>query len=325
MAARTEPTSSAQPAQVLDLRRVDVRRMEPLLREETAAWQRTLEWDFTRSADLVRRFVDMHALNGCALIDGGELAGYSYFVLEEHKGLIGDLYVRDRFRSRDNENLLLSRVLAAIGATRSVRRTEAQLMLFDSHLTRPVPYAGCVAAYERKFMRVTLDRANLPPARLRASLALERWQDYHQEPAANLIAACYSGHVDSLINDQYRSLAGARRFLHNIVQYPGCGAFYRPASWVAIEPLSGRLCGISLASQVASGCGHITQICVAPEYREVGAGYAMLRQSLAALRDFGCRSASLTVTATNREAVSLYERVGFGVLRQFCAYVWEGI
>ena len=42
----------------------------------------------------MRRFVDMRALNGSALVEDGEVAGYMYYVLEEDKGLIGDLYVR---------------------------------------------------------------------------------------------------------------------------------------------------------------------------------------------------------------------------------------
>ena len=41
-----------------------------------------------------------------------------------------------------------------------------------------------------------------------------------------LIAAAYKGHVDATINDQYGSVTGARRFIHNIVQYPGCGRFF---------------------------------------------------------------------------------------------------
>ena len=134
----------------------------------------------------------------------------------------------------------------------------------------------------------------------------------------------YTGHVDSRINDQYRSAAGARRFLYNIVQYPGCGAFYRPASYAAFDAGSGRLCGISLASLVAPECGHITQICVSPSVRGTGIGHALLRASLTTLRDMGCRSASLTVTAANDDAVELYKRVGFNVARRFSAYVWEG-
>jgi len=138
-----------------------------------------------------------------------------------------------------------------------------------------------------------------------------------------LIAAAYDGHIDSRINDQYRSPAGARRFLHNIVQYPGCGTFYRPASYAAFDALSGRMCGVSLASIVAPDTGHITQICVTPSARGTGTGHELLRNSLTTLREMGCTSASLTVTAANEDAVRLYERVGFTTVRQFTAYVWE--
>jgi ribosomal protein S18 acetylase RimI-like enzyme len=84
------------------------------------------------------------------------------------------------------------------------------------------------------------------------------------------------------------------------------------------------LCGISLASVVARECGHITQICVSGSVRGTGIGYELLRRSLTTLRDIGCRSASLTVTAANDDAVALYERVGFHTARRFSAYVWEG-
>jgi ribosomal protein S18 acetylase RimI-like enzyme len=81
---------------------------------------------------------------------------------------------------------------------------------------------------------------------------------------------------------------------------------------------------VSLASLVAPDCGHITQICVAPEVQGTGVGYELLRQSLTTLRDVRCRAASLTVTAANTQAVALYERVGFETIRRFSAFVWEG-
>jgi ribosomal protein S18 acetylase RimI-like enzyme len=173
-------------------------------------------------------------------------------------------------------------------------------------------------------MRLDLGGAALAEGKVRRPMYLEKWSDHYQEAAAQLIAAAYVGHIDGRINDQYRSPGGARRFLYNITQYPGCGVFYRPASYVALEAISGRLCGISLASLVAAGCGHITQICVTPAVRGTGIGHALLRQSLTILRDADCRSATLTVTAANEDAVTLYERVGFRTVRRFPAYVWEG-
>jgi ribosomal protein S18 acetylase RimI-like enzyme len=245
-------------------------------------------------------------------------------VLEDNKGLIGDLYVREEWRSVEAENRLLEAGLAAILANRSVRRIESQLMMLRHTPQRPIPHAEHVTGFERNFMRIDFTLAALEEGRVRHPIYIERWSDHYQDAAAQLIASAYAGHIDSRINDQYRNPAGARRFLYNIVQYPGCGASYRPASCAAFDAPSGRLCGISLASIVAPECGHITQICVSPSVRGTGAGYTMLRHSLTTLRDMGCRTASLTVTAANTDAVALYERVGFQIARRFSAYVWEG-
>ena len=323
MAARLNPAPSGPP-EIADLRRLSARDLEPLLEEETTAWRDEIEWDFDKSADLVRRFVDLRALNGSALIEGGEATGYVYYVLEENKALIGDLYVRRNIRTVERENLLLESALEPIMGNSFIRRIESQLMMLGLAPGREASYAGYLSVYERNFMRLDLGRAALAEGNVRRPMYLEKWSEHYQDAAAQLIAAAYLGHIDSRINDQYRSTAGARRFLYNITQYPGCGAFYRPASYVALEAMSGRLYGISLASLVAPECGHITQICVTPAVRGTGIGHALLRQSLIALREADCRSASLTVTAANEDAVALYERVGFRTVRRFPAYVWEG-
>jgi len=323
MAARLNP-APLRPPEIVDLRRLSARDLEPLLQEETAAWRDELEWDFDKSADLVRRFVDLRALNGSALVEDGDVTGYLYYVIEDNKGLIGDLYVRREWRTPDRERLLLEWALEAVMACPSVSRIESQLMMLRFTVERSVPRGDCASAFERNFMRVDLRRCSLAEGRVRRPMYIERWSDHYTDGAAQLISAAYAGHIDSRINDQYRSAAGARRFLYNIVQYPGCGAFYRAASYAAFEASTGRMCGISLASMVAPECGHITQICVSPSVKGTGVGHALLRQSLTTLREYGCRSGSLTVTAANKGAVELYERVGFSTVRRFSAYVWEG-
>jgi ribosomal protein S18 acetylase RimI-like enzyme len=323
MAARLNPAPS-RPTEIVELRRLNARDLEPLLQEETAAWWETLNWDFEKSVDLVRRFVDLRALNGYAMVEDGVAVGYIYYVLEENKGLMGDLYVMREHRTIERENLLLSSALHSIVSHPQVTRIESQLMMLEFSSSRAVPGAGHLSAFDRNFMRIDLRRAALAESRLRRAISIDRWSDQHQEPAAQLIATAYQGHVDSRINDQYRSVIGARRFLHNIVQYPGCGSFFRPASFAAFEPSHGTLCGISLTSLVAQEFGHITQICVSRDVKGSGVGYALLRESLLALRDVGCRAATLTVTAANEGAVQLYKRVGFQTVRRFSAYVWEG-
>ncbi len=320
MAARTEPATEFPVPQLFDLRQLRASDLAPLLAEETDAWAAALDWDFTRSAELVERFVDLRALNGAALVQNGEVVGYSYYVFEEQKGLIGDLYVRQAARTFEAELRLMESVLDGLMRAR-VDRIEAQLMMAET-LGEPLSaISPMISACERNFMMLDMDDARIPPRPGRAYI--DRWSEEYHDAAAQLIAAAYAGHIDSRINDQYRSVAGARKFLFNIVHYPGCGSFFRPASYAAFDTTTGRLCGICLASLVSTECGHITQVCVTPRAKGTGVGYDLLRHSLAAMKALGCRKTSLTVTACNYDAVRLYERIGFRTIRKFFAYVWE--
>lgn len=316
----------AGPPELVELRRLRVEHFQPLLEEETARWREWLDWDFRPSADLVRRFVRMKALNGWGLVEGGELIGYSYYVCEEAKGLIGDLYVLRRRQAVELENLLLEAALDSLFATPAIRRVEAQLMMLSVPFDRPVPRRRWLRAYARNFMVADLEGCDrLPPGPAADKVRIERFSERFHEAAAELIAEAYRGHIDSEINDQYRSVSGASRFLSNIVHYPGCGSFFPPASLVAVDPGSGKLVGLSLSSLVAARVGHVTQICTAPQVRGQGVGYELLRRSMAMLARERCRKVSLTVTATNHEAIRLYERTGFRTLRTFAAYVWSKI
>jgi ribosomal protein S18 acetylase RimI-like enzyme len=308
------PDWPAEP--VMELRRVATAQLEPVLAEETAAWESGLNWDFRPSADLVRRFVNLQALSGYALVVGSQVAGYSYYVCEDGKGLIGDLYVLREFRTRENEHALLNAVLEAMRHTTGIRRIEAQLMMLASP-----PSTG--REHARLFLEADLGDLRRLPARRISDATIAAWGEHRQEETARLIATTYHGHIDSQINDQYRSVAGARRFLMNIVQYPGCGTFFAPASFAAANTKDQLLCGVSLASRVAGTTGHITQVCVAPSQQGTGLGYELVRRSLLALAANGCRTASLTVTASNEKAIRLYERMGFRTRREFSAYVWE--
>jgi ribosomal protein S18 acetylase RimI-like enzyme len=188
-----------------------------------------------------------------------------------------------------------------------------------------LPGRRFLRAHARNFMEISSDVAGrLREGRPTQPVWFDSWSERKQDEAATLIAAAYRGHVDSEINDQYRSPAGARRFLMNIVQFPGCGAFFQPASYVAVDPATGRLSGICLASLVHADVGHVTQVCVSGTARGTGVGYELIRRSLESLGRHGCRKVTLTVTAANTEAIALYERMGFRKTRNFSAYVWEG-
>jgi ribosomal protein S18 acetylase RimI-like enzyme len=319
MAALPEPADS----RIIDLRKISAADLLPVLDEEAAAWKSALDWDLRPATDLVQRFVQMQALNGFALDYRGSIVGYAYYVCEEGKGLIGDLYVVEAARTPELENSLIQAVLDSLFRVPGIRRVEAQLLMLGPPVPRSMPYPWLFHAYPRIFLELPAANVARLTAHATDGVAIAPWTESRQDESARLVAAAYRGHIDSEINDQYRAPAGARRFLANIVQYPGCGNFFAPASYAAIDAQNGGLCGISLASLVAGDVGHITQVCIAPSHRGRGLGYELLRRSLLALAAHGCQKVSLTVTASNEIATRLYERMGFTQRCEFAACVWN--
>ena len=314
--------------QLEDLRTVTAARMQRLLDEETRNWRARLHWDFTSSAELVTRYLGMRALDGLALTAGSEIAGYCYWVAEGHKALIGDLYVREAWRAPEHEQLLLTETLSALRRSHSlpilgVRRVESQLMQLSQPDALQWDEPDQPLRFQRLFMLAPLDAM----ARYRA-IGFERalrflpWRMEWIDAIAGLIAAVYSRHIDSHINDQYRNTAGAERFLRNVVKFPGCGKFQPEASYVVLSE-SSDLAGCVIATRVAPETGHIAQLCVAPEWQGRGLGYELLRRSMQALREIGCREVSLTVTAANGPARRLYEHMDFRTIQRFTAFIWD--
>jgi ribosomal protein S18 acetylase RimI-like enzyme len=312
-------------AQIVELSDITTADLDPLLAEEIDVWRERFTWDFRPSADLLRRFVQIRSLYGCAIRLNGEVAGYAYFVCEGHKGLIGDFFVRRRYATSSLETQLLRAVVESLMRTTGIRRIESQLMMLRAFGGEGLPSFGRrLARYERYFMEI--DRGTirrLAESSPRSPVRFVAWAERHMEDMAHLLAASYRGHIDSELNDQYRSISGARQFLSNIIRFPGCGRFSPEASLLALDANTGRLSGMCLASRVSAEAGHVTQVCVLPALRGSGIGYELIRQTTRKLVETDATVVSLTVTCANAEAVRLYRSVGFRVQGTFPALVWD--
>lgn len=314
--------------EIIDLRKVAARDLEPLLADEIREWRDDLYWDFNPSADLVRQYAGTNSLGGAALMVNGEVAGYGYAVLEEPRGIIGDIYVRPHLRNASLEAELFRSLLDALAATPRIARMESQLMLLTAEAASAIANPGNsrtpVRLYERRLM---LRDRGIPiageSAGIRQRFRYERWDDRFMHLAGTIIAASYKGETDGEINAQYRSTAGARRFLGNIVEFPGCGTFHAAASFLAFDSQTGEAAGMVLSSFVAADTGHISQLCVMPSARGAGLGKDLLREAADALYRHGAQRVSLTVTESNGTAISIYEKFGFRNVRKFYAYIWE--
>jgi len=306
---------------LVDLRQVSVRQIEPLLEEEARHWRDELHWDYRSALDLIKRFLEAHALCGCAAFENGTAAGYSFYVLEDQKGLIGGLYVSPKFPQAAIGHRLLDEMLYAMRAVPQLSRIEAQLMPFGGPVEGPLREHG-FHLFTRQFMLFDLQKSSPPRFGASPGMRLDRWNDRFFEPCAKLIYLCYTDHVDGEINDQYRSRTGALKFLKNIILLPGCGQFVPGASFVLRQPGSDDLIAAVLTSEVSSGVGHTTQICVLPGYQGNGIGRLLMQTSAEALRAMKFRELTLTVTSENAAAVKLYEKLGFITIRTFTAGVW---
>jgi len=314
--------------EVLDLRHFSAAQLRPLLEDEARRWNERLRWDYTRSTEILLEYLDGHVLQGFAAMHEGRVRGYAFSVYEAAKAVIGDVYALGECEGYANPycEILLVHLIEMLQAMPGIDRIESQLLMFPAGaLAGPFLSRG-FRAFPRLFMGCVLPSAapgaERAETRLPAGLRLTPWSEEFYAAAGELIHRAYGRHVDSDINDQYRSVHGSMRFLHNIVRFPGCGIFDTANSWV-LRGERGAVQGLLLCSQVRPDMGHITQLCIAPEMRGQGLGRALLHRCAAEFLRRGFRGISLTVTEENIEARRLYEDYGFNTLHHFDAMVWD--
>src|SRR5215472_11598814 len=324
MAVRNPIRPAAGAAEILDLRHFSSADLRPLLDEEVQRWGETLAWDYRSSSEMILRYVDSKILPGYAALERGSIIGYSFFVYEGSKAVIGDLFVSPkRVDARSIELNLIEHVVETLQQSPGVHRAEAQLLAHDTgELSEPFMANG-FHPYRRLFLCLQLSNHPLPGIQLPHGFQIRRWSDADYQPAASIITASYRSHIDSEINDQYRTSAGSLRFLNNIVRFPGCGVFDPDASFVAVHPATHALVGLILCSRVRHDVGHVTQLCLLPEHRGQRLGEALMAETCHALRARKFKLLTLTVTEANQRAVELYRKMGFETGRVFDAFVWE--
>ncbi|MCU1269053.1 MAG: GCN5-related N-acetyltransferase [Acidobacteriaceae bacterium] len=313
--------------EILDLRHFSSADLRPLLDDEIQVWADLLCWDYTGSAEMILRYMDAKFLPGYAAVSRGKVFGYSFFVYENNKGVIGDLFVREGENGMNRgevERRLLTHVIETLQQSPGVHRIEAQLLAHDAgSASKPFEDEG-FSRHARLFMTLPLGTTPNGNDKLSAQFEIRRWTEHDYQGSAGVITAAYRSHVDSEINDQYRTLSGSLRFLNNIVRFPGCGTFDPESSFVAVDRESRSLAGIILCSRVRHDVGHVTQVCVLPEYRAYGLGRLLMAATIRNLKQRKFSTLSLTVTEANKRAVELYLHLGFETKRVFDAFVWEG-
>ena len=327
--------ASGAPIEILDLRHFAAPVLRPVLEAEAELWKQRLHWDYQVSAKLLMQYLDSHMLPGYAALEAGQVTGFVFCVYEDTKAVIGDVFAlagpradgepsHKQVTAHDVEETLLRHLLELLVNSPQVDRVESQLLLHPSGSHAGVFLDAGFQIHRRLFMVRPLQgffaapRVNLP-----AGLELRPWREEDLNPAARLISTAYGGHPDSVVNDQYRSAHGSLRFLNNIVRYSGCGVFSAQVSHVVVDRGSRELIALVLGSRVSPESGHITQLCVHPEFRRRGLARMLLNLAASCFLRQGVSEISLTVTEANTEAIDLYRAEGYDCTHKFDAAVWQ--
>jgi ribosomal protein S18 acetylase RimI-like enzyme len=315
--------------EILDLRHFSARQLRSLLETESRLWEKRLRWNYQSSTELLLQYLDSRILPGFVALERGRICGFTFCVYEGQKAVVGDAFAApsDTAQTLPITQSLLHQLLQLLRHSPGIERVESQLLLYDAgSIDEPFLAAG-FSMYPRLFMEFDLPPSHTPqippPPQLPAHIELETWSSDYYQAAAELIHQSYLNHIDAQINDQYRSLHGSLRFLHNIVRFPGCGVFDPAASWILRDRRSHALIGMLLCSRVANDVAHITQLCVTNTCRRQGLGLALLNHCIHHLTREGFGAITLTVTEANRQAVKLYQDSGFFTRHRFDAMVLD--
>jgi ribosomal protein S18 acetylase RimI-like enzyme len=318
--------------EILDLRHFSARQLRPLLETESRIWDQRLRWNYQSSTELLLQYLDSRILPGFVALDRGRICGFAFCVYEGQKAVVGDAFAvaNDPAQTLHITQTLLHHLLQLLHNSPGIQRIESQLLLYDTGSINDPFLAAGFTMYPRLFMEYDLRLAPKPAKKTEDKseskpnqIELTRWSADHYQAAAELIHDCYIGHIDARINDQYCSLHGSLRFLHNIVRFPGCGVFDPHASWVLRDRHTGALVGMLLCSRVASNVAHITQLCISPAHRGHGLGKLLLTHCIRHLASSSFAAITLTVTEANHQAVKLYEELGFFIRHRFDAMVLD--
>ena len=317
--------------EVLDLRHFAAPLLRPVLEAEGEVWKQRLHWDYRASAKLLMQYLDSHMLPGYVALEAGHVTGYVFCVYEETKAVIGDVFALPEagtmFSSgppHEIEDTLLKHLFETLLNSPQLNRIESQLLLHPSGTHADIFRRSGFEVFRRLFMVRQLTsadgdvRIDVP-----AELELRQWRDDDLNAAGRLIAEAYRGHPDSRINDQYCSVQGSMRFLHNIARYSGCGVFAPQVSHVALERRTREMVALVLGSRVSPQSGHITQLCVHERWRRRGVARMLLSVAASCFVRQGASEISLTVTEANTDAVELYRAERYALVHEFDAAVWQ--
>ena len=308
---------------IIEVAEADLAALEKLFDEECAEWLELLKWDYQGPSMLIRDVVRQRQLSGFVAMHGNVAIGFAYYLIEGSRCSIGDIYVSSGWRGLGIDREMALAIFNKLDRLHRVKRIESQCVGVGNHDADRLFQERGFERLERYYMQMDVEslEANTLTEDPRG-VSIRPWKEDDFAQAARVIHRSYRGTYDRLVNSQYRSEDGCAELLTILTDHIWCGDFLPQVSQVA-SLQSGTMAGVLIASRVASGVGHISQISVHPAQQGRGIGRLLIERALGEFTRLGFRTASLAVTSANTNAMHLYHSCGFRPLHVFPVFYFE--
>lgn len=290
-----------------------------LFDEEGAMWARDLRWNFAPTRGRLEAALGDGTLSGLVAHDERGACGYATWALDSGHGIIGSVFASERSRGRGLEADLVRRILGRL-QTLQPRVIDCQtLFSSDPGLKEPFRSHGFESA-ARLYMSV--DRASWLAGR-RALAPGRRSKPTHRTDLRAIARLVYEAHIESHgldASSSFDTLESCERILRQIILDEVCGPFDSMGSR-RIEA-GGKLLAACLLTWPLQGVAHVSEVATAPGERLRGLARHCLTESLESAFERGnAWCATLSVTASNRPALALYQSMGFVPMVRYESHV----
>jgi ribosomal protein S18 acetylase RimI-like enzyme len=316
---------------IIPLSQADLGSLELLFDEQCAEWLSFLQWDYSGPSRLVREVARQNDLEGVVALNNDQIIGFAFYVVEQTRCSIGDIYVSRSWRKTGADRQIAAAIIRRLELLPGLNRIESQCVGIGNDAANSFFENYGFKRFDRLFMVAQLKsiepssivRGTKHPGNQPDDVVLRPWEERDSSPAANVIYQSHRLEHDSLINSQYRSQEGCAELVTVLTDSIWCGSFLPTVTHVAEDTVTGKPVGVLIASRMAARAGHFGQVSVLPSYQNQGIGRRLIAAGIEELRELDFNTVSLAVTSLNEPAVHLYQACGFRTIHTFPVFYFE--
>jgi ribosomal protein S18 acetylase RimI-like enzyme len=283
--------------------------LDRLFDEEASMWKHELSWSFEPTRHRLNSALEDGTIAGFAITDEAGACAYATYAVNDGQGIVGSFFASERARGRSVEATLVSQVLNRLVA-RNLRVIDCQT-LFSSNpgLSAPFVERGFESA-RRIYM--TAERSAWTASRTDGTPVLPS-NPIRPAEVRSVARLVHHAHEETRWLDassSFDTLAACEKILSQVVLDEVCGPFDSPGSR-RIE-VNGETVAACLLTWPLPEVAHLSEVATAKSHRRRGLARQCVAESLARVFEgTNAQAVTLSVTASNRAALGLYESMGF--------------